>query len=579
MKLNSFWRGSSAALWPLLLLTLACGPSEPGSESAPTGPSAGLVSADPGLVLAEDRLGPVTWGELDAYVVQLPPASRWPQGVDPQSWYRQLIRRVAVDRLLADEAELLGVDQEAAFTRLERQIRRVAYSDAFMAQQEAPAPPSREDIAALYERNKARYQQAERRRVLNIFKRFGDGGPEVAVAALESIRERVLAGEPFDQLARTESDSETRHRGGELGFVERGRFSDDFDGVVFGLEAEVPSEVVKTADGAHLFYVANILEERSLALEDVEPLLRQELALSRRLERLRTVAAALPIAAEARVATPERLRTVLGNRQQQGVILELGDYRMTAGELVEQVRTLGQQMGGRQPPEFLQQVFSEMTSREIILQHVLADESFETPEELIEVARRRQLLDYFSKRKLEVWLEQRPDLVQAHYESERMRFATPPRLDVTRLLVPGPSEENESESVERWTRLEEAVPALDAGTLDLAALAAEVGGELTQLEALTPRQLAAQDPGSTRFATLLDVGEHSPPYSTGDGYALFRVDKKQDPQPRPLPLVRDAVIGHLVETQGAQLFRQMTDELLEEASFALNEENLAQLFR
>ena len=74
----------------------------------------------------------------------------------------------------------------------------------------------------------------------------------------ESLRDRILNGEDFDQLARTYSDDpSSASRGGQLDWFERGRLVPEVEEVVFGLQPGEISEVIRSSFGYHVFKVTD----------------------------------------------------------------------------------------------------------------------------------------------------------------------------------------------------------------------------------------------------------------------------------------------------------------------------------
>ncbi|MEM1179394.1 MAG: peptidyl-prolyl cis-trans isomerase [Acidobacteriota bacterium] len=555
------------SLW--LFSLSGCGGGAPPAapaEDAKAGAAFGFTDADPGTVLASDRLGAITWGDVDAFILQLGPDRRWPTSTSPGEWLKGLTRRVAIDRLLHDEAALVGADQDPEFKKRERSILRTAYSNAYLATLPPDAPPDDDVLAELYEEHRDEFNSPERRRVLNLFKRWTgeDRGP--VLEELEGFRQRLVAGENFETLAREHSDSETRHRGGLIGFVQRGHFTADFDALVFGLEVNVPSQVVSTKDGGHLFAVTNVLEARSLGLEAVRPLLFQRWRAGRALERLQNAAGALPLAADAERMAPRNVASVLQAQRRQTTVLKVGDFQLSAGDLYELVRQASRLLGPQRPPDLARVLLDEIEAREILYQTLRDDPAFEAPADQIDRTRRRQLIDYFGERRLASWLDRQPALMQAHYDSNIGRFSSPPRLDVTRLAVP-----RGAGDAEVMATLEAAVDRLDRGDDTLESLAEVLKGELSTRQSLTPAQLAAVDPGARPFATLLREGEHSPPISSPSHFVILRLDRRQEPVERPLAMVRDAVTRHYIDTRGAEAFSQMSEALLEDAGFQPDE--------
>ncbi|MEM9595995.1 MAG: peptidyl-prolyl cis-trans isomerase [Acidobacteriota bacterium] len=560
------------ALW-----TAACGGTEGGGggqgvEDPAGAPRSTLLDAPADTVVAEDRLGPLRWGEVDAFALSLGPERRWPGTGDPAGWLRELTRRAAFDRLLLEEAERLGLGEDTEVRRLDRALRRMAYSNAYLASRAVVEPPTEDEIARLYEDQKERFQAPERRKVFNIFLRFEGRDREDVLRELEAIRGRVLAGESFESLARELSESETRHRGGEIGFVSRGHFSEDFDELVFGLQPEVPSPVVSTAAGAHLFLVSIVLEARNFSLEDARPLLEQELLSRVFLKTLGETASAVPEFAEVRRLPAAEVASALQTGHPDAVVFTLGEFELTVDQFRRELELLTRQLGAARPPELAEMALDEIVFQEVIYQHVLKESDLEVPTEELEQAQRRQLADLLAERKLEAWVGGQDHLVRQHYERNAMRFALPPRLDVSRLGVPkGPG------ALDRLTRLEQAVGELDAGAVQLETLAASLGGRVESLGARTPAQLAARDAGAVPFLTRLRAGEHSPPFQTGEELVILRIDGRREPEERPLAAVRPAVVRSLVEQQGAELFAEMRAEMLQEASFQLDEGAIAEL--
>ncbi|NOZ04607.1 MAG: hypothetical protein GXO92_08430 [FCB group bacterium] len=81
----------------------------------------------------------------------------------------------------------------------------------------------------------------------------GEKSKQRAIHLLDSLRQRILAGESFSKLAEAYSqDPGTKSRGGDLGFVRRGTLVPEFEEVAFTLEDGEISQPVKTSFGYHL---------------------------------------------------------------------------------------------------------------------------------------------------------------------------------------------------------------------------------------------------------------------------------------------------------------------------------------
>jgi peptidyl-prolyl cis-trans isomerase SurA len=82
---------------------------------------------------------------------------------------------------------------------------------------------------------------------------------QAALEEAREIRQRLVAGEDFAQLARRHSaDPGSRDRGGDLGWFRRGRMVPEFDRVAFALRTGELSEIVETSFGFHIIRVDRV---------------------------------------------------------------------------------------------------------------------------------------------------------------------------------------------------------------------------------------------------------------------------------------------------------------------------------
>jgi len=93
------------------------------------------------------------------------------------------------------------------------------------------------------------------------------------------LRERVLSGESFEELARSFSDDEvSASEGGSLGFAGRGVFEPEFESVLWALESVGDiSEVFETKFGFHIVRLDEIASVDIASFEDRKDALREDL--------------------------------------------------------------------------------------------------------------------------------------------------------------------------------------------------------------------------------------------------------------------------------------------------------------
>ncbi|RPH31147.1 hypothetical protein EHM92_09230, partial [bacterium] len=87
------------------------------------------------------------------------------------------------------------------------------------------------------------------------------------------LRERILKGEPFEQLAAQFSKGPAAAQGGDIGFVERGVILPEVEKAAFGLSVGQLSEVIETEMGFHMIAV---VDKRGAGLKPL-PVVRNEI--------------------------------------------------------------------------------------------------------------------------------------------------------------------------------------------------------------------------------------------------------------------------------------------------------------
>jgi hypothetical protein len=116
-----------------------------------------------------------------------------------------------------------------------------------------------EDLRALYAADSPEVEMRARHIMLTLPFEATAAQRDSVRAALEQVRERIVAGARFEDLARQLSqDRGSAAAGGDLGFFSRGDLVRPFEEAVLALEPDELSEVVETPMGFHLIR----LEER-----------------------------------------------------------------------------------------------------------------------------------------------------------------------------------------------------------------------------------------------------------------------------------------------------------------------------
>lgn len=92
-------------------------------------------------------------------------------------------------------------------------------------------------------------------------------------------------------------------------------------------------------------------------------------------------------------------------------------------------------------------------------------------------------------------------------------------------------------------------------------------GEIEEVGWRTVPQLAAEGfPGAPLLADLA-AGRMSPPYRVDGHLQVIEVVAREEPTPRPLEDVREAVVRGYLQEDGQRLFAAWSESLLEEAGY------------
>jgi parvulin-like peptidyl-prolyl isomerase len=94
--------------------------------------------------------------------------------------------------------------------------------------------------------------------------------------ALEMLK-KLKAGEDIGQVANSMSEDESRSKGGDLGYIHKGRLMPEIDQVAFSLIFGGTSDLIHVGDMWYIVKVEDKLPERTLPFEEVKGKLEKEL--------------------------------------------------------------------------------------------------------------------------------------------------------------------------------------------------------------------------------------------------------------------------------------------------------------
>ncbi len=501
--------------------------------------------------------GEVSLSDIDQYILSMPAHKRWSSETSPDDWYRNIINRIITEKKLLSEANLVGFNQDPIYKNKIRAFERTAYSNQYLATFDNPTGLSEADLKAQYDAHIDRYNRPESRRVYHLFKAF-KGDQEKAKKDINSLRERIVAGENIELLVKQFSDSESRHKNGLIGNIKKGMMSPDFDEIIFSIEQDMPSEVIRTKDGYHIFYVSDILHAQSYDFDSVKTFIAQELGKQYIIDFIQEKAELLPPPEMFQIVSQQELTQLVRNRRNNIAVLTVNDFKLPLGQFMFELQQLKKTTGPKKDDNFAMHFLNEIAYREIIYQEMLKEKTTFNNPELLKLQKEQLLIEEYTQVKLKSYINQHPDLINSYFKKNKMRFSTPVQVKLERLIIPRKGQEN------AMNQLELAVEKLDDGSLSFNELAQEYNGQVQQLDYLTSIDLQKIAPQIINFAFLLKVNEHSPPFTTRNAFTIIKLIDRKEATERPLSSVRKHVIQQYVNENAADIFKRINKQLLED---------------
>ena len=150
---------------------------------------------------------------------------------------------------------------------------RLRYLEVSLDEVAAGIKADDEELRALFEAEPERFVTPEKREVSHI---LASAPLEAAADAVErarerlaALKERIVAGESFEELAREASDDPgSADKGGALGFIERGIMDPAFEEAAFALAPDDVGGPVRSSFGWHLVKVTSVQESRGATFEE-----------------------------------------------------------------------------------------------------------------------------------------------------------------------------------------------------------------------------------------------------------------------------------------------------------------------
>ena len=193
------------------------------------------------------------------------------RAMKPERSRADAARALVVRELLRREIEQMGLAATAA--PIGRESDEEAAIRTLLESQLESRVPSQDDCIRYYEQNRARFHSPDRIRVRHVLCAAAvddvDGRVKARLQAEAMVKQLQADPMAFTELAMRHSDCPSKEQGGELGWLERGQATPEFDRQVFRLRAGLAPFPVESRWGYHVVQVDEIAAGEQQAFEEV----------------------------------------------------------------------------------------------------------------------------------------------------------------------------------------------------------------------------------------------------------------------------------------------------------------------
>ena len=250
-----------AILTFLLLVFLIFNPSsilaDEGTSTTETNPEDVETILPPETILATFSGQTITLGEFNQLWEEV-----------PEDYKLQLDKSMVLDqmiseKLLIQEAKNMGLEEDNdVLEQIKKMTEQILVQVLMEREILDKVEVKDEEISEYYEQNKDSFTEKEQVHLYNILLETEEEAQDVL--------EQLKAGKDFSEIAKEKSTGPSAAQGGDLGYLSKGTIIPEIEEVVFALELEELSEVIKTDFGFHILKITEKKTETIKVLEEVK---------------------------------------------------------------------------------------------------------------------------------------------------------------------------------------------------------------------------------------------------------------------------------------------------------------------
>ncbi len=554
-----------AYIWVWMILIVAC------SENNQPEPDDSPARADfrPNVVatLNDDE---ITYADFEAHIVGLPVDQRPKSGEPLAGWYRDVLDSLATERVMLLKANQSELAASQDFREHEQRARvQIGLSLCLQDQLKTQFDQITEDsLRAIYSEKADAFAKDELRLVSHIYLRASPSTSRQEVEeALTELRDRVLGGENFGNLAKEYSDSESRHRNGSLGWLERGGLPQKASETVFSLDEGVPSLPVISDDGGHIFMVDTIMPRRRVAFDEVK---NELLGMEQQRIRKEVLAELAELAdIDLMVADQETVRAAMSDGDQAALVFESDSVGYSLGEIVVSIRSKRSGNSGSATPVTLAQVLGAVRELEQTYKahNTCLAKGYVSGEALQEALgnwEEQALITMHRSQAMKDVVESNPALLEKHFEDNKHLYASPPKWQLKSIYfevdedAPALMQRLEAAASEDAVAIEDLAAQFEAEVVDNGWLSQ---AEMTRISKSLPSRVAPAQPGSLIA-----------PYRVQGNIAISEVVGYREGEEATYESVADQVAQSFLQDNVADIYAKLQSNYLAAANYQVNDD-------
>jgi len=251
---------TAAILTLCLLIFFIFNPSsilaDEGTSTTETNPEDVETILPPETILASFNGQTITLGEFNQLWEQV-----------PEDYKLQLDKSMVLDQMISEilliqEAKNMGLEEDKDVLEQIKKMTEQILAQALIEREILnKVKVNDEEVAQYYEQNKDSFTEKEQVHLYNILLETEEEA--------QNVLEQLKAGEDFSEIAIEKSSGPSAAQGGDLDYVAKGTIIPEIEEVIFALELEELSEVVKTDFGFHILKITEKKAETVKTLEEV----------------------------------------------------------------------------------------------------------------------------------------------------------------------------------------------------------------------------------------------------------------------------------------------------------------------